>query len=133
MLAAMDYSTLKTIHIGAVALSLTGFAARGLGALAQAGWVRSRPARTLPHLVDSVLLLSALGLAWQLGANPLATPWLAAKLAALLAYIGLGVVALRPATPRPLRLAAWLGALAVFGYIVSVAVSKSPAGFLGQF
>ncbi|MBV8468992.1 MAG: SirB2 family protein [Burkholderiaceae bacterium] len=121
---------LKLVHQCAVALSVTGFTLRGAGALAGACWVRSRPARTLPHLIDSVLLLSALALAYTVGFTPANSPWLLAKLLALPVYIGLGVVALRPQSPPGLRLLAWLAALLVLAYIVSVAISKSPLGFL---
>jgi len=62
--------------------------------------------------------------------NPFATPWLLAKLCGLVVYIGLGVVALRPTVARPVRAAAWLAALAVAGWIVSVAFTKTPWGFL---
>jgi uncharacterized membrane protein SirB2 len=126
----MDYTALKIVHQTAVVLSVAGFFARGIGALAGGAWVRGRVAKTLPHVVDTVLLVSALGLAWLLRANPLATPWLAAKIAGLLLYIGLGLVALKPTRPRPLRAAAWVAALAVFAWIVSVALTKQPAGFL---
>ena len=124
----MDYASLKLVHQGAVALSFAGFFARGLGVLLGATWVRGRTARSLPHGVDSVLLLSALALAWQLRLDPLATPWLLAKIVGLVAYIALGVLALRTGRSRGQRAAAWLAALAVFGYIVSVAVTKHPAG-----
>ena len=77
----MDYFTLKLIHQSAVTLSITGFVARGAAALANAAWVRGRAARTLPHLVDTVLLLSALALLWTLQLRPWAVPWLAAKIA----------------------------------------------------
>ena len=128
----MDYSNVKAIHQSAVALSFAGFFARGLGALGGAAWVRARPAKTLPHLVDSVLLLSALWLAWTLRLNPAGAPWLLAKIVGLVAYIGLGMVALKDGRPLALRAAAWLAALLVFGYIVSVALTKSPLGFLAR-
>ena len=127
----MDYFLIKTIHQSAVALSLTGFFARGLGSLGGAGWVDRRLAKSLPHVVDSVLLLSALALVWTLRLNPAATPWLAAKIAGLLLYIGLGMVALRPGRPLALRAAAWAAALATFGWIVSVAITKDPRGVFG--
>jgi uncharacterized membrane protein SirB2 len=127
----MDYFTVKALHQTAVALSLAGFFARGLGGLADAAWVRGRAARTLPHMVDTVLLLSALTLAWMLRLNPLTTPWLAAKIVALLLYIGLGLVALSPRRGLKLRATAWLAALASFGYIASVALTKNPLGLLG--
>jgi len=125
----MDYALIKAVHQGAVALSVAGFFARGAAALAGAGWVRSRLARTLPHIVDSVLLASALALAWMLRLTPGNAPWLTAKIVGLLAYIGLGVVALRPGRPMPVRAAAWVAALAVVGWIVSVALLKDPRGF----
>jgi uncharacterized membrane protein SirB2 len=126
----MDYVTIKTIHQTAVALSFTGFFARGLASLRGAAWVSSRPAKTLPHVVDTVLLLSALTLAWTLHLSPLAAPWLMAKIIGLLLYIGLGIVALRPGRCAGVRAAAWTGALLVFGYIVSVAITKSPWAWL---
>ena len=127
----MDYFTIKTIHQAAVALSFTGFLARGIGSFASAAWVSSRPARSLPHVVDSVLLVSALTLAWMLRLDPMSAPWLMAKIIGLVAYIALGMVALRPGRPTPVRAAAWIAALAAFAYIVSVAIGKNPAGFFG--
>lgn len=126
----MDYLTLKLVHQTAVALSITGFFIRGAASLAGASWVRSRAARTLPHLVDSVLLLSALMLAWTLRLTPDRAPWLLAKLLGLVVYVALGVVALRPGRPLAVRAAAWTGALAVVAWIVSVAMTKSPWGFV---
>jgi uncharacterized membrane protein SirB2 len=126
----MDYATLKLVHQSAVALSVAGFFARGLGSLGDAAWVRGRAARTLPHLIDTVLLASAIGLAWMLRLNPLSTPWLAAKIVGLLAYIGLGMVALRPQRPPALRAAAWVAALLCFAPIVALALTKQAGGLL---
>ncbi len=124
----MEYAVLKLVHQSAVTLSIAGFFARGWGSLAGAAWARGRAARTLPHLVDTVLLGSAIGLAWLLQLNPLTTPWLAAKIAGLLAYIGLGMVALKPSRPRALRAAAWAAALLCFAQIVAVAITKQASG-----
>jgi uncharacterized membrane protein SirB2 len=124
----MDYFILKAIHQGAITLSVAGFFARGAGSLAGAAWVRGRLAKTVPHVVDSVLLLSALWLAWMLRLSPLATPWLLAKIIGLLVYIGLGMVALKPTRPAPVRATAFVAALLVFGWIVSVAITKDPLG-----
>ena len=126
-----DYFTIKAIHQTAAVLSFTGFFARGLGSLAGATWVRSCAAKTWPHVVDSVLLLSALTLAWMLRLNPAFSPWLVAKIGGLVVYIVLGTVAVRPGCPLPVRTAAWLAALVTFGYIVAVAITKNPAGYFG--
>jgi uncharacterized membrane protein SirB2 len=128
----VDYATIKLVHQGAVALSLAGFVARGLGSLAAAPWVASRPARTLPHVVDTVLLASALTLAWMARLDPASTPWLAAKVLGLIVYIMLGSLALRAGRPRKLRAVAGALALLVFAWIVSVAILKSPYGFFAM-
>jgi uncharacterized membrane protein SirB2 len=127
----MDYAQIKLIHQSAVALTITGFFLRGAASLAGAAWVRGRAARIVPPLIDTVLLLSALMLAWTLRLHPGNAPWLAAKLCGLVVYIALGIVALKPSVPRPWRAAAWVAALATVGWMVSVAITKQPLGFLG--
>lgn len=126
----MDYLAIKAIHQTAVALSVTGFFARGLGSFAGAGWVRGRLAKTLPHIVDSVLLISALVLVWLLRPPLASSGWLLAKIVGLLVYIALGMVALRPGRPVGLRAAAWIAALVTFGWVVSVAITKNALGFM---
>src|SRR6185295_20099020 len=126
----MDYFTVKLVHQSAVALSIGGFFVRGAASLAGAHWVSGRAAKTLPHVVDSVLLISALTLAWMLRLGPGNAPWLLAKIVGLVAYVALGVVALRPGRSRAVRLSAWVGALVVVIWIVSVALTKDPLGFL---
>ncbi|BBI99803.1 SirB family protein [Ferrigenium kumadai] len=123
----MEAVLLKHLHISCVALSYSLFFVRGVwmlrGTLAQQGrWVR-----IVPHVIDSVLLGSAVALAVQLGISPMSAPWLLAKIVALLLYIALGAVALKRGTTQRIRLAAWLAAQAVFFYIVSVAVTHDPA------
>ena len=81
--------------------------------------------RVVPHVNDTLLLAAGAWLAFELRLSPAATPWLAAKLLALPVYIGLGMLALRPGRPKQVRIAAWLAALLVFGYIAAVAVTRS--------
>jgi uncharacterized membrane protein SirB2 len=120
--------TVKLIHQSAVALSLTGFFVRGAASLSGATWVQSRMAKTLPHVIDTVLLLSALTLAWMLSLTPANAPWLMAKVVGLVAYVALGIIAMRPTRSRRVRVAAWLAAMATAGWIVSVAITKSAWG-----
>ena len=100
--------------------------------MAEANWVRGRSARTLPHINDTILLISALLLAWHLGVTPMNSPWLAAKILALIVYIFLGILVIRPGRPLPIRILAGSLALVVFAYIVSVALTKHPAGFFAS-
>ena len=126
----MEYATLKLIHMTAVVLSGAGFFARGVGMLNDAAWVKHRIAKTLPHLVDTVLIVSALWLAWILRLTPTNAPWIGAKIAGLFVYIGIGMVALRFGRTKIARAIAWLLALLTFAYIVSVAITKDARGFL---
>jgi uncharacterized membrane protein SirB2 len=122
----MDYATVKLVHQAAVVMSVAGFVLRASASLAGARWVEGRVAKTLPHMIDTVLLASALTLATWLHLNPLVTPWLVAKIVALLAYIGLGMLALKPSRPRLQRCVAMLAAFASLAYIVMVATTKNP-------
>ena len=93
--------------------------------LLQQRWVK-----VTPHIVDSVLLISAVTLAVQLSISPLANPWLLAKIVALLLYILLGVIAIKRGKTKTIRLYAWLAAQVVFVYIVSVALSHNSMPWL---
>lgn len=120
----MDYYAIRNLHIACVVASGLLFLLRGLWMLAAPSMLARRWVRTLPHLVDTVLLASAVTLAVLSGQYPFAQDWLGAKVIALLLYIGLGAIALR-------RRRAWafLAALAVFGYIVCVAITKQVVPF----
>lgn len=118
--------TLKLLHISAVVISFTLFFLRGVWLLRTSPIMQQRWVKIAPHSVDTVLLVSAIALAWQLGVTPFNSPWLAAKIVALLVYIGLGMLVFRFARTTAQRLAAWLGALLVFGYIVAAAITHDP-------
>ncbi len=85
--------------------------------------------RVAPHVVDTVLLASAIALATMIGRYPLVHGWLTAKVLGLIAYVVLGTVALKRGRTHGTRLAAFCGSLVVFAYIVAVAVTKSAAPF----
>jgi uncharacterized membrane protein SirB2 len=61
--------------------------------------------------------------------TPSGAPWIAAKIAGLFVYIGIGMVALRFGTTKGIRASAWVLAMLVFAWIVSVAITKDPRGF----
>ena len=126
----MDYALLKAIHQSAVVISFAGFFVRGVGMLNDATWLRHRAVKTLPHVVDTILIVSAVWLAWILRLTPANAPWIGAKIIGLLVYIAVGMVAFRFGRTKGVRASAWIGAMLVFGYIVSVAIAKDPRGFL---
>ncbi len=125
------YLTLKTIHVTCVVISFTGFLLRGILAQRNASVMRQRWIRIVPHFNDTLLLGSALAMAFMSGQYPLVAPWLTAKLVGLIVYVVLGVVALRGSNGRAKQLAFWAAAC-VFLWIVSVAMLRHPAGiFVG--
>ena len=91
----MNYLLLKHLHVTCVVLSGAGFALRGFWMLRESAMLQHRLVRILPHLVDSLLLGSALWMAWLSSQFPFVQGWLTAKLFGLLAYILLGTMALK--------------------------------------
>ena len=118
------YSLVKTLHVTTVVITGTFFAVRGLWMLRESTLLGQRWVRVVPHVNDALLLATGIGLAYLTGQAPGPQPWLTGKLVGLLAYIGLGMVALRRGRTRRLRSAALLGALAIFAYIVAVALTR---------
>ena len=122
----MDYANLKALHVSAVTLSLLLFLLRGGWMMAGSRMLERRWVRIVPHVVDTVLLLSAVWLAFLIRQAPLKDAWLTAKVLGLLLYIVAGSVALKRGRTRRTRVIAFGFALAVFAYIVAVAITKSP-------
>jgi len=120
-----EHATLKLLHQACALLSITGFALRGGLMLVDSALLRQRWMRTWPHVIDTLLLVSGLWMAINLHLHPGNSPWLGAKLIALLVYIGLGFVALRLGKTRRIRVLAFVAAIACFGYIVLVAMMRS--------
>ncbi len=92
-------------------------------------WLNNAWVRRMPHVVDTLLLGSALWMASIIGQYPFVHGWLTAKVLALLVYIVLGSVALKRGKSMELRAGALVAALLVFGYIVRVALTKLPLPF----
>jgi uncharacterized membrane protein SirB2 len=124
--ATLDYLTLKHFHMGCAAVSGSLFLLRGAWMLRDSALLQQRWVRIAPHAVDTLLLASAITLAVWSSQYPFAQSWLSAKVIALLVYIVLGAIALKRGRTRTVRAAAFVGALATFGYIVAVAVTRQP-------
>ena len=118
---------LRLTHVTCAALSGLGFALRGYWMWRNDARLRAPWVRRAPHVVDTVLLLSGVGLAYLYRFSPIEQPWLAAKLIALAIYILLGMIALRRGRTRGVRAAALIAALVVFAFIVATALAKRVA------
>lgn len=124
MSAAEIYWAVRTLHVACAAISIAGFAARGALMLADSPHLHQRWLRVAPHVVDTLLLASAIWLAWFLGQMPFVHGWITAKVFALLAYIVLGMVALKRGKSKGARAGAFAAALGAAGYIVWVALTR---------
>lgn len=118
------------LHIASAIFSVSFFALRywwmhHRSALLEARWVR-----VLPHIVDSVLLLSGVALVVMTRYFPFTEEgaWLTEKLFGVIIYIFLGFVALGRRRPRSQqsRFIAFLLALMVLCIIVKLAITKVP-------
>ncbi len=121
---------LKNIHVFTALISFTLFFIRGLWVIKGSTMMQQKWVKIVPHVNDTVLLGTAIALTISIGQYPFTDAWLTAKLLALVAYICLGIEALRIAKTDVGRGLAWLSALVVFLFIVSVALTKNQFGFL---
>lgn len=122
----MSYLAIKHLHVTCVLLSGLGFLWRVGLMWRQSPLLQHRLTRVLPHLVDSLLLGSALLLAWQSAQYPFAVDWLTAKVLALLAYIVFGSMALKRGRTLGIRCGFAVLAVVTYAYIIGVAVQRSP-------
>ena len=122
----MSYTLLKSIHVLTVVLSIGFFFVRGVWMIGDSGMLQRTWVRVTPHVNDTVLLISAIALTFEIDQYPFVQGWLTAKVIGLLVYIALGTVALRRGKTKTVRVSAWIGALAVFAYIVLVAIHHDP-------
>lgn len=89
--------------------------------ITDSAYLQHRWVKVLPHVIDSVLLLSGVSLAVLLQQNPLQQQWLQVKLLLLLLYIVLGSIALKRGRNKFQKTVSWLAALLAALAIVVIA------------
>ena len=123
------YFELRAVHIWSVVASGALFALRGAAfTLFGAAWPKALPVRLLSWTIDTTLLTAALMLMTVVRQYPFADHWLTVKVVLLVVYIGLGTQAFAQGRPGRLRVGFMVAALAVFGFIVTVARAHHPLG-----
>ena len=120
------YPYIKLLHVGTVFASGTLFLLRGLAVQGSAAWGMARPVRYLSYGIDVVLLAAALTLLAMLPAAVFANGWLWVKLSLLVAYVGLGTVALKRGRTARIRAACFVAALFVFACMYVIARAHDP-------
>ncbi|MBL4661232.1 MAG: SirB2 family protein [Alcanivoracaceae bacterium] len=84
----------------------------------------SRFLKIIPHVNDTLLLVSAISLAYIANFNPFYHTWLAAKIIALVIYIGFGFMALKSSGLKSIL--GYIFATATFVFMLLTAISKTP-------
>ena len=122
------YPQIRLVHVTAVILSGLLFTVRGSAQLLGARWTMAAPLRYLSYTIDTALLTAALMLVTVLHQYPFVHAWLTAKVVLLVVYVVLGSFALKRGSTRTTRLYCFLGALAVYLFIASIARAHNPSG-----
>lgn len=125
----ISYIAVKHIHLTCAALSISLFLLRGVLMLRHSAALQQRWLKITPHVVDTLLLASALTMVAWSAQYPFVQSWLTAKVLALLAYIVLGMIALKRGKTASIKLMAFIAALLVFAYIVAVAITRQALVF----
>ena len=125
----MTYYWIRQLHIATVVFNICFFSLRFYWMLHHPALVQKRWVRRLSLFNDTLLLTAGISMAVMSRQYPFDAPWLTAKLLVLILYILLGTMALRLGRSRRERIVYGLLALLSAGYIVSVALSRTPASW----
>ncbi|MBF8999453.1 MULTISPECIES: SirB2 family protein [Vibrio] len=125
------YVSLKYLHLIAIAVSVFLLTLRYILMMMDSDKLQHKFLKVFPHIVDTVLLLSGVGLIFVTGFIPFtpAAPWMLDKLTCVVVYIVLGVFALKIGRNKMLRTFAFLGALGWLAMAGKIAVTKLPMFF----
>lgn len=123
------YETLKLAHISGVVISGSLFIYRYARLSLHPDQALPKALKVLPHINDTVLLSCAIGMLVLIGLNPFTTPWLLAKIVALVVYIVLGTICMRSLPGSRRQSISFVAAISVFAYILLVGFNKQVMPF----
>lgn len=125
------YEGLKHFHLLTIGLSALLLSVRYVLMMMDSVLRQHKFLKVFPHIVDTCLLLSGIGLIFVTGFVPFtaAAPWMTDKLTSVLAYIALGFFALKLGRNKLLRTFAFFGALGWLAIAGKIAVTKIPMFF----
>lgn len=119
----IPYMALKHLHVTFVAISVLLFVLRFFWRSIDAKVAQQKWVKIVPHVIDTFLLLTIVGLLLHWGQWPWETPWLSNKLLGLFGYIAFGLVAMKAQT-AVFRFGGFIIALGWIGFLFHVAFSK---------
>ncbi|GAB2910729.1 SirB2 family protein [Rheinheimera gaetbuli] len=119
------YMAYKHFHLLMVVLSVSFLLVRYAMSLKPAAMLQHKFFKITPHIIDTLLLISAVLLMLAIQQYPFVHAWLTEKFIAVLAYIALAVMAFRGRTTF-IRGLCFLGSLGWLGLAIRVAITKQP-------
>ncbi len=117
---------IKSIHLIFIFSSFISFTGRIALSVFKPQLLQNKAIKIAPHIIDTVLLISGISLVFQGNWLQAEYGWIISKFILLLAYIALGVMAMRLSGPK--RWAAFLAAVICFIFIFIIAIAKQ--GFI---
>lgn len=120
------YFAVKHIHLTAIAVSVVLLLLRFVWSLKNSDMLVKKWVKVVPHVVDTLLLVSALTLCVMIAQYPFVHGWVTEKVIGVVVYIFLGLIALKKAKTVMAKSGAMLAALVVLMMIAKVAVTKQP-------
>lgn len=118
------YMFAKHLHLTAVALSLSLFVLRFIWSLRGSPMMQKKWVKIVPHVIDTLLLASALTLCVILVQYPFFNGWLTEKVVGVVCYITMGFVTLKWASTTATRWLGFVGAMASIVITAKIAVMK---------
>ena len=120
------YMMSKHLHLTAVGLSILFFIFRFIWSQFDSTALNKKWVKILPHIIDTILLASAIWLCFILSQYPIVNAWLTYKVIGVIGYIVLGLMALKKAKTSGGKWVAFVAALGVLMTTAMVAVTKQP-------
>ena len=115
--------------MGTAFISITFFMVRGFWVFNNAEMMNKKWVKIVPHINDTILLVTAIMLAVGIQQYPFTQDWLTAKFIALLLYIVFGTLALKRAKKTKNKMIFFILSLLMFSYIIGGALTRSAGWF----
>ncbi|WP_404402392.1 SirB2 family protein [Idiomarina seosinensis] len=122
------YTGFKHLHVLFVVISVVFFITRFVWKRRDSQLLQQRWVKIVPHVNDTLLLLSAIAMLIISQRMPVSDPWVTEKVIGVIGYILFGLVALKSATPAK----SWAGFIIACFWLLAlfhVAYGKQPLIF----
>lgn len=120
------YLIFKTIHLTCAVISITGFLFRSYLMVIDSPLLKHKAVLVIPHLIDTVFLVSGFSMAFMLNFGLFSQSWLTMKVFMLMFYLLFVGIALSRGTTKKIRIISFCLAILTFAYITGVAINKTP-------